>query len=144
MLTRYGFLNHCPMKPAVVCQPKFGMFTFVFSHIMCLIVFFFFNWGRKQDYWIFVGGTQKTGWKWGFQNRMKLWCRGKDVLINKVFDSTYKDETKKTRKLSLLLQILWNFVRQNIPLRDQRIVAKNNLEVEKSDLTNSGYLVELL
>ena len=33
LLTRDSFLNYCPMKLAVVCQPvsKFGMFTCVFS-----------------------------------------------------------------------------------------------------------------
>ena len=42
LLTRDGFLNHCPITFLVICQPrrKFDMLTFVVSHIMCSILFF--------------------------------------------------------------------------------------------------------
>ena len=40
----------------------------------------------------------------GHQTRIKLWYKGKDVLINKVFNSTYKRNIeKKTEKISLPL-----------------------------------------
>ena len=50
----------------------------------------------------------------------------------------------KPGKLSLPMQILWNRVLQNIPLRGHKDSPKNDPEVGKSDLTNSGNLVELL
>ena len=39
---------------------------------------------------------------------------------------------------------MWNCVVQNIPSRGHKDSAKNNPEVGKSDLTNSGYLKEVL
>ena len=50
LLTRDGFLNHCPMKPLVICQPlrKFDMFTFVVSRIVCSILFFSVNEGNQS------------------------------------------------------------------------------------------------
>ena len=53
LLTRDGFLNHSPMKPAVFYQllSKSGMFTF--SYKMPFLMFF--PWGSKQDFWLFGG-----------------------------------------------------------------------------------------
>lgn len=58
---RVGFVNNCPMKPAVVNQPliKFGMFNFAVSHSVCFLFFFFSKWEGKLDLWIFDGATQK-------------------------------------------------------------------------------------
>ena len=53
------------------------MFIFVASHTMCSIIFF-------------------PEHKGGDQTRMKLWSRCKEILINSVFDSTCKENIKKT------------------------------------------------
>ena len=37
LLKRDGFLNHCPMKPFVICQ--FDMFNFVISYDVLHIIF---------------------------------------------------------------------------------------------------------
>ena len=50
LLTRDGFLNDCPLKPAVVCQPlsKFGIFNFVASYKIPFIVVFYLNGGASK------------------------------------------------------------------------------------------------
>ena len=82
---------------------------------------------------------------------MKLWYRGKEFLIKKVFHLTYKENIKKSKEvlrkpgnLSLPLQILLNCVPQNIPLARHRDSGKNDPELGKSDLTNFRNFVELL
>ena len=61
LLARDGFLNHCPMKPLVICQPlsKFDMFIFIISHKMYSILFFLEMWG--PEFCILGGITQKRG-----------------------------------------------------------------------------------
>ena len=54
LMTRDGFLNHCPMKSFVICQ--LDMFTFVVSHTTIFSV----N-REKREFWIFGDGTQNGG-----------------------------------------------------------------------------------
>ena len=82
---------------------------------------------------------------------MKLWYRGKEILIKKVFDLTHKENIEKNKEalrkpvgLSFPLWILWNCLLQNIPLRGHNDIAGNDAELAESDLTNFGNLVELL
>ena len=72
-------------------------------------------------------------------------CRGKEVPINKVFDSTHKENIKKAREaITPIVDTLKLCGRQNIPLRGHKDSTKNHPEVGKSGLTNSGNFVELL
>ena len=72
LLTIDGFLNHFPMKSLVICQPrgKFDMFAFVyFTYNVVHIIF---------------SGTQKgSNFQRRDENRLKVWYRCKDALINK-------------------------------------------------------------
>ena len=71
--------------------------------------------------------------------------RGKEVSINKVFDSTHKENIKKAREaITPIVDTLKLCGRQNIPLRGHKDSTKNHPEVGKSGLTNSGNFVELL
>ena len=71
--------------------------------------------------------------------------RGKEVPINKVFDSTHKENIKKAREaITPIVDTLKLCGRQNIPLRGHKDSTKNHPEVGKSGLTNSGNFVELL
>ena len=81
----------CPIK-AVVCQPpsKFGMFTFFVSYTMPFIFFFFFDWRANRIFGFLVREHNRN-----FQRKkgvnhpwMKLFCRGKEVLIKKVKGNT--------------------------------------------------------
>ena len=54
LLTRDNFLNHCLMKPFVICQ--FDMFTFVVPHTIIFSV----NRG-EPEFWICGEGSQKEG-----------------------------------------------------------------------------------
>ena len=93
------------MNPVMVFQPvsKFGMFDFVVSYTVCFIVFFFLDWWSKQNFWIFWGRTKKTQFtkKGGRTNHpwMKLWYRGKGILIKKVFHLTQKENIEKTKEV---------------------------------------------
>ena len=71
--------------------------------------------------------------------------RGKVVPINKVFDSTRKENIKKaTEDITSIVDTLKLCGSQNIPLRGHKHSTKNHPEVGKSGLTNSGNFVELL
>ena len=71
--------------------------------------------------------------------------RGKEVPINKVFDSTHKENIKKAREaITPIVDTLKLCGRQNIPFRGHKDSTKNHPEVGKSGLTNSGNFVELL
>ena len=71
--------------------------------------------------------------------------RGKEVPINKVFDSTHKENIKKAREaITPIVDTLKLCGRQNIPLRGHKDSTKNYPEVGKSGLTNSGNFMELL
>ena len=71
--------------------------------------------------------------------------RGKEVPINKVFDSTHKENIKKAREaITPIVDTLKLCGRQNIPLRGHKDSTKNHPEVGKSGLTNSANFVELL
>ena len=71
--------------------------------------------------------------------------RGKEVPINKVFDSTHKENIKKAREAITPIvdsqKLCWP---QNIPLRGHKDSTKNQPEVGKRGLTNLGNFVELL
>ena len=60
------------------------------------------KWESKQEFWISGERSTKEGGNFrnGAENqpRMKRWYWGKEVLINKVLDSTYKDKIKKARE----------------------------------------------
>ena len=81
LLTRDGFIYHCPMKP-VICQllNKFDMFTFVASHTVCSILSFSVNGGdrgggeRVLDFWCV--NTKGDNFKGGIKLR---WNYGTDV-----------------------------------------------------------------
>ena len=83
LFTRDCFLNHCSMKPLVICQPpsKFDMFIFLFTYNLFHIIFVL---NEGPEFCIFGGGTQKRGQssKQGKQTRVKLWYKCKEVLIN--------------------------------------------------------------
>ena len=83
------------MKPFVVCQPlsKFGMLTFVVSHTMGFIPFFPRNRGVNKIFGSLVLEQKREG-KFSMVGK----GRNEEVLINKRFGSTYKDEVNKTRK----------------------------------------------
>ena len=71
--------------------------------------------------------------------------RGKEVPINKVFDSTHKENIKKAREaITPIVDTLKLCGRQNILLRDHKDSTENHPEVGKSGLTNSGNFVEPL
>ena len=78
---------------------------------------------------------------------MKLWYRGKEILIKKVFHLTHKENIEKAKEalkkqgegLILSLWILWNYV-----LSGHNDSAKNDAEFAENDVTNFGNLVELL
>ena len=71
--------------------------------------------------------------------------RGKEVPINKVFDSTSKESINKAREaVAPIVDTLKLCGRQNIPLRVHRDSTKNYPEVRESGLTNLGNFVELL
>ena len=78
------------------------MFTFVFSYIIPFLVFFSLKWGEANKIVIFLVGEYKRGGNFqkGEANHpwMKLWHRGKEVLIYKMFDLTREENIKKTRK----------------------------------------------
>ena len=96
---RVGFVNNCPMKPAVVNQPliKFGMFNFAVSHSVCFLFFFSVN-GRENQICGYLMGQHKNREQFskGGATQMKLQDRGKQVLIKKALDSTHKENIKKT------------------------------------------------
>ena len=114
----------------VAFQPvsKFGKFViFNFGiHNMFQCVFFL-NLQSKQDFWIFGQKTKRGKFsKEGETNHrwMKLWYRGKEILIKRVFHLIHKENIEKTkevlRKLEILspsLKILWKYVLQNTPLK---------------------------
>ena len=84
------------MNPVMAFQPlsKFGIFNFVVSYTMCFIAFFFLTGGANKIFG-FLGGEQKKRQfpkKGGRTNHpwMKLWYRGKQILIKKVFHLTQK------------------------------------------------------
>ena len=63
--------------------------------------------------------------------------RGKQIPINEVFGSTYKENIKKARKaITPIVDTLKLCGRQNIPLRGHRDSTKNHPEVGKRGLTN--------
>ena len=65
--------------------------------------------------------------------------RGKEVPINKVFDSTHKENIKDAREAIIpIVDTLKLCGHQNIPLRGLKGSTKNHPEVGKSGLTNSG------
>ena len=71
--------------------------------------------------------------------------RGKEVPINKVFDSTHKENIKKAREaITPIVDTLKLCGCQNIPLRNHKDGTKDHPEVGKSGLTNSGNFIELL
>ena len=71
--------------------------------------------------------------------------RGKEVPINKVFDSTNKESIKKAMKdITPIVDTVKLGGRQNVPLRDDRDNTRNHPEVGKSGLTNSGNFADLL
>ena len=71
--------------------------------------------------------------------------RSKEVPINKIFDSTHKENIKKAREaITPIVDTLKLCGRQNIPLRGHKDSTKNHPEVGKSGLTNSGNFLELL
>ena len=123
------------MKPAVACQPLsiFRMFTFAVSHRACFILFLrqfggpdfqVFGEGQQNERTIFKERSVDQTW-------MKLWYRGKEVLINKTFNSVHKENIKKTSENITLMQILRTCVRQNTSLRDRSDSTKNQLNQEK-------------
>ena len=57
LLTRAGVLNHCLMKPFVICQ--FEMFTFVVSHTM--FPTYFFCKSENQIFGFLVGEYKREG-----------------------------------------------------------------------------------
>ena len=64
-------------------------------------------------------------------------CKGKEIPINKVFDSVQKEIIKKAREaITTIVDTLHG--RRNIPLRAHKESTKLNV------LTNSGNFVELL
>ena len=70
---------------------------------------------------------------------------GKKVPINKVFESTHKENIKKAKEaITPIADTLKLCGRQNIPLRGHKDSTKNYPEVGKSGLTNSGNFMELL
>ena len=64
LLTRDGLLNHCCVKPPVICQPvrKFDMLTLVALHTMCSILFFL------SEFWHFGGECNRRAIFKGGQN----------------------------------------------------------------------------
>ena len=74
------------MKPAVVCQPL-GKFVSHLIHTQCLSLCFFFNGGTNKGFGVFVGEHKRSGE--GKLRWMKLWHRGKEVLIKEVFNLIY-------------------------------------------------------
>ena len=75
------------------------MFTFVVSHAMPLIMFFSLN-ERLANFFYFWWENTKEGaiLKWGGNHPcMKLWYRGKEILLNEVFDLTHKENIRKTK-----------------------------------------------
>ena len=103
-LARDVFSNHCSLKSAVVYQAisKLSMFTFVVSYIIPFLVFFPLNGGKQTRLLYFWWENTKEGaiFKREKANHpwMKLWHRGKEVLIYKMFDLTREENIKKTRK----------------------------------------------
>ena len=64
---------------------------------------------------------------------------GKEVSINKVFDSTHNENVKKAKEaITPIVDTLKLCERQNILLRGHRDSTRNHPEVEKSALNNSG------
>ena len=99
------------------------------------------------DFWIFGGGAQKKEeiFKGRNQISIKLWYKGKKVLINKVSDSIHKNKVlRKPQKLLPSLQLLRSCVHQNISLRDHRDSTKSYPEVGKSGIAHSENLIKLL
>ena len=84
LLTRDGFLNHCPMKPLVMCQP---LSKFEYVHFCCFTysvfhIIFSINGGTKVlDFW--WGDTNEGAiFKEGDQTMIKIWYKCKEVIIN--------------------------------------------------------------
>ena len=80
----------------------------------------------------------------GDQLRMKLWYRGKDVLINKIFDLTHEEIVQKTTEAITPITDTVKLYPSNIPLGVHRGSTKNDPEFGIGDLTNSRNLIELL
>ena len=76
------------------------------------------------------------------QTRMKLWYRCKEVLISKVFDSTNRENIENTR-ITSIVDTKKLYVSKYFIERSQRQHKKSSRS-RKSDLTNSGNLIELL
>ena len=76
------------------------------------------------------------------QTRMKLWYRCKEVLISKVFDSTNRENIENTR-ITPIVDTKKLYVSKYFIERSQRQHKKSSRS-RKSDLTNSGNLIELL
>ena len=102
LLTRDGFLNHCPMTFLVICQPrrKFDMLTFVVSHTMYSILFF-----MEHKRGLIFKAEMKLEWNYG---RVVL-------LISEILWKYYSIELregKKTLETSLRMphDILFQFI----------------------------------
>ena len=131
-LTRNGFLNHCPTKPHVICQPqsKFDMFTFVISHGMCSILFLL-KYKRGENF----QRDDQTG--------MKLWDRCKDILKSKASDSTHENIKKARETITPIVDTKKLCMSKNPTERSQRQHKKLSRS-RKSGITNSRNLVEIL
>ena len=62
LLIENSFLNHFPMKHAVVCQSlgKFSMFTFKMFHIQ-YVSWYFFRKETEPDFGFYSEGIRKIG-----------------------------------------------------------------------------------
>ena len=135
------------MKPLVICQPlsKIDTFIFVVSHTMCSIFFFSVNrWGtRVLDFRL--GNTNGRGrnFQKGDQTRVKLWYKCKEVLINKVFDSTHKLNIKKTMETNTPIADTKKLCVSKYSIERSKGQLKKSSKSRKSGLTNSGSLVKL-
>ena len=104
-MTGDGHLNHSPMKPFVVChsQRKLVCYFFCLTYNACHSVFFM-KWESKKYFGIFGDGTKKRRGKFSMGRKGTNLAYGtelkKELLINKVFNSTYNDKIKKPGKLS--------------------------------------------
>ena len=106
------------------------MFIFVASNTICFILFF----PEHKRGAIFKGG----------QTRIKLWYRCKEILTNQVFDSTHKENIKKTRETITPIADTKKLCVSKYSIERSQRHHKKSSRSRKSGLTNSGNLVELL
>ena len=112
-------------------------FSFLLFHMQCVPYYFFYKWGDRSFRFLVEvykkganfprkggGGALGTKLEWNY------WYRCKEVLMNQVFDSTHKENIKKTREfITAIVDTKKLRVCENIPLRGNRDNTKNHPEV---------------